>query len=78
MKNGKDSCEVCLGTRKGVPGNENIINEVVMCDYCSVLQEKEYKMPEIGKKEYEIGKLSDLLPITIVFLLFLFLLILIL
>lgn len=31
----KDRCEVCHGTRGGVPGNENIIDGKVMCDYCT-------------------------------------------
>ena len=30
-----DDCEVCGGTSGGVKGNENIIDGVVMCDYCS-------------------------------------------
>ena len=30
----KDSCEVCHGERGGVPGNENVINGVTVCDYC--------------------------------------------
>ena len=29
-----DRCEVLLCKRKGVRGNENIVNGVVMCDYC--------------------------------------------
>lgn len=29
-----DKCEVCKGTKGGVPGNENIIGSVIMCDYC--------------------------------------------
>lgn len=31
----KDNCEVCLGEKGGVLGNENVIDDVVMCDYCS-------------------------------------------
>jgi hypothetical protein len=30
----KCACEVCGGDRGGVPGNENIVGGVVMCDYC--------------------------------------------
>ncbi len=30
-----DNCEVCNGERGGVPGNENSINGVVVCDYCT-------------------------------------------
>lgn len=29
-----DACEVCLGTRGGVPGNENNVDGTIMCDYC--------------------------------------------
>jgi hypothetical protein len=31
----RDACEVCKGRRGGVPGNENIVNGRVMCDYCT-------------------------------------------
>lgn len=31
----RDACEVCQGERGGVPGNENIKDGKVMCDYCS-------------------------------------------
>lgn len=30
----KDGCQVCKGTCGGVKGNENIINGMVICDYC--------------------------------------------
>lgn len=30
----RDNCSMCRGARGGVPGNENIINGVVLCDYC--------------------------------------------
>jgi hypothetical protein len=30
----KDNCEVCNGSKGGIPGNENVINGRVMCDYC--------------------------------------------
>ena len=29
-----DNCQVCLGDHGGVKGNENIIDGIVMCDYC--------------------------------------------
>lgn len=32
---GSDDCEVCKGTRGGVKGNENVVNGIVMCDYCT-------------------------------------------
>ena len=31
---GRDDCVVCGGTRGGMPGNENLINGVPVCDYC--------------------------------------------
>ena len=31
-----DRCEVCLGDRGGVRGNENFIDGHTMCDYCTV------------------------------------------
>lgn len=29
-----DKCDVCHGRNDGVLGNENVINGVIMCDYC--------------------------------------------
>ena len=29
-----DKCEVCHGTKGGLPGNENHVNGLIMCDYC--------------------------------------------
>ncbi len=29
-----DNCEICNGRNGGVPGNENVINGIVTCDYC--------------------------------------------
>lgn len=29
-----DKCSICHGSKGGVPGNENIVDGVVMCDYC--------------------------------------------
>lgn len=29
-----DKCSVCKGIKGGVPGNENLINGVLVCDYC--------------------------------------------
>lgn len=34
---GRDACQFCLGAKGGVPGNENMICGVVMCDYCHSL-----------------------------------------
>jgi hypothetical protein len=36
----KDACQVCYGEEGGEPGNENIINGVVMCDYCSAAHKR--------------------------------------
>lgn len=30
----RDRCEACSGERGGVPGNENIVDGKVLCDYC--------------------------------------------
>jgi len=30
----RDNCEICKGANGGVPGNENVISGVVVCDYC--------------------------------------------
>ena len=30
----RDGCQICLGARGGVPGNENHVAGRVMCDYC--------------------------------------------
>lgn len=32
----RDNCQVCHGTRGGQWGNENLIDGVVICDYCFV------------------------------------------
>lgn len=34
MPEEKDNCEVCRGDKGGTPGNENIINGWIACDYC--------------------------------------------
>ena len=31
---GPDACSACSGQRGGVPGNENIVNGCMLCDYC--------------------------------------------
>jgi hypothetical protein len=31
----RDNCQVCIGLRGGVPGNENRWHGLVICDYCS-------------------------------------------
>ena len=37
---GRDRCEFCWGTKGGVPGNENRLAGVIVCDYCTVLAQK--------------------------------------
>lgn len=32
----RDDCQVCLGWSGGTPGNENIIDGVIVCDHCTV------------------------------------------
>jgi hypothetical protein len=36
VKRELDNCEICGGHRGGVRGNENRIEEIVVCDYCTV------------------------------------------
>jgi hypothetical protein len=31
-----DKCQLCHGKQGGVPGNENIVDGVILCDYCTV------------------------------------------
>lgn len=33
----RDNCQMCLGAKGGVKGNENVVSGVVMCDHCSAL-----------------------------------------
>lgn len=42
----RDACKICNGDRGGVPGNENVVDCVVMCDYCHADQ---MRFKEIGK-----------------------------
>ena len=32
-----DNCQICHGSKGGVKGNENVINGVIVCDYCHVI-----------------------------------------
>lgn len=38
-----DNCQVCRGERGGVRGNENRLDNLVVCDYCTadMLRERE-------------------------------------
>lgn len=40
-----DNCEICNGIKGGVRGNENVVDGIVMCDYCSV----DYNKKRINK-----------------------------
>ena len=33
---GQDNCQKCRGAKGGVRGNENIVDGVILCDYCTV------------------------------------------
>jgi hypothetical protein len=33
----RDKCQFCLGEKGGKPGNENMIDGVITCDYCQSL-----------------------------------------
>lgn len=35
-----DRCQSCRGMRGGVRGNENVVDGVILCDYCSVERQK--------------------------------------
>jgi|GEM_PF-5424251 len=37
-ENDKDTCQICQGAKGGVPGNENVVDGVVVCDYCHAEQ----------------------------------------
>lgn len=32
---GKDDCSRCRGERGGIPGNENVKDGMLVCDYCT-------------------------------------------
>jgi hypothetical protein len=49
----RDACEMCLGAKGGVPGNENIIGGVVMCDYCHADKEAVVERLTVAMNEAE-------------------------
>jgi ribA/ribD-fused uncharacterized protein len=60
----RDNCQVCLGTRGGVRGNENVIDGVITCDYCHADQLEGRKIEEFtGKNRF----LSNFWPVVIEF-----------
>jgi len=46
----RDKCEICHGKSGGVRGNENIIDGVIMCDYCTA------KDMNIKKLQHELQR----------------------
>lgn len=36
----RDACEQCRGERGGVPGNENHVDDKILCDYCTAEEMK--------------------------------------
>jgi hypothetical protein len=53
-----DACEICLGRNGGVPGNENVIDGVVMCDECSAATPKRKECAGCGRKGGIVDALS--------------------
>lgn len=47
-----DNCQVCKGHQGGVPGNENIIEGVVVCDYCTATL---IEFDRLSKPTYPVG-----------------------
>jgi hypothetical protein len=67
----RDECEFCLGYKGGVKGNENVINGVVVCDYCHALymtiRDREKKLKEIEQlvtKSASLGNSSEPLAVN--------------
>jgi hypothetical protein len=48
-----DNCQVCHGDNGGVKGNENIIDGIVMCDYCH-MENSDKKMVIKGLTQKEV------------------------
>jgi hypothetical protein len=49
------TCEICNGTQGGVPGNDNVIGGVVICDYCHVATNMSRK-PSFENIKKEFGE----------------------
>jgi len=41
------ACEICGGAKGGTPGNENVINGMCVCDFCT----KEYRIQGVGLEQ---------------------------
>jgi hypothetical protein len=39
------ACEICGGAKGGTPGNENVINGMCVCDFCT----NEYRIQWVGE-----------------------------
>ena len=58
----RDGCEMCLGAKGGIPGNENRWNGIVVCDFCSVRLEEANRTtkpangpsPELAEEAFRI------------------------
>jgi hypothetical protein len=46
-----DKCQVCYGFRGGVPGNENVIEGIIVCDYCHATILRFFKWMRKPRKE---------------------------
>ena len=49
-----DNCEICKGAKGGVKGNENIVDNIRMCDYCTVEYDAEKK--KLGSNQTKSDK----------------------
>lgn len=55
-----DRCQICLGRKGGVPGNENITTNKIYCDYCWAAKRR-----RLGKlKRARLAKQSNSQPKT--------------
>lgn len=63
-----DNCQICKGAKGGVPGNENVIDNVVMCDYCHAAkiksdQQKQELLDRIGRLEALLKRYRNEVPL---------------
>lgn len=52
-----DNCQICLGSRGGVRGNENRVDGLVVCDYChsGIMGNVSYPSPP-APRSYELSR----------------------
>lgn len=43
----RDRCEICAGSQGGIRGNENRVDGVLMCDYCSAWHRRHPRFWEV-------------------------------